>query len=191
LENAEAGLVVAFGMAAISSTLWTLLEAGDAVVIDHTLYGNSFALFVRGLTRFGVEVAVADFTDLNAAAAAIAKGAPKLVFFETPANPNLRIIDIAAIGRMAHEAGILLIVDNTFATPALQQPILLGADLVVHSATKLIGGHGDLIAGIVAGPKEIVEHIRRHGLRYFTGATIAPLTAFLLLRGLKTLELRM
>jgi len=191
LENAEAGLAVASGMAVISSTLWTLLEAGDAVVIDHTLYGNSFALFVRGLTRFGVKVAVADFTDLNAAAAAIAKGAPKLVFFETPANPNLGIIDIAAIGRMAHEAGALLIVDNTFATPAVQQPILLGADLVVHSATKFIGGHGDLIAGIVAGPKEIVEHIRRHGLRYFTGATIAPLTAFLLLRGLRTLELRM
>jgi methionine-gamma-lyase len=191
LENAEVGLAVASGMAAISSTLWTLLQAGDEVVIDHTLYGNSFALFVRGLTRFGVKVAVADFTDLNAAAAAIAKGAPKLVFFETPANPNLRIIDIAAIGRIAHEAGALLIVDNTFATPALQQPILLGADLIVHSATKFIGGHGDLIAGIVAGPKEIVEHIRRHGLRYFTGATIAPLTAFLLLRGLKTLELRM
>ncbi len=191
LENAEAGLAVASGMAAISSTLWTLLQAGDEVVIDHTLYGNSFALFVRGLTRFGVDVAVADFTDLDAAAAAISKGAPKVVFFETPANPNLRIIDIAAIGLMAHEAGALLVVDNTFATPALQQPILLGADLVVHSATKFIGGHGDLIAGIVAGPKETVEHIRRHGLRYFTGATIAPLTAFLLLRGLKTLELRM
>jgi methionine-gamma-lyase len=191
LENAEAGLAVASGMAAISSTLWTLLEAGNEVVIDHTLYGNSFALFVRGLTRFGVKVAVADFTDLDAAAAAIAKGTPKLVLFETPANPNLRIIDIAAIGRMAHESGALLIVDNTFATPALQQPILLGADLVVHSATKFIGGHGDLIAGIVAGPKEIVEQIRRQGLRYFTGATIAPLTAFLLLRGLKTLELRM
>src|SRR3984893_9625561 len=143
------------------------------------------------ITRFGVKVAVADFSDLNAAAAAIAKGAPKLVFFETPANPNLRIIDIAAIGRMAHEAGALLIVDNTFATPALQQPIHLGADLVVHSATKFIGGHGDLIAGAVVGPGDIIEQIRRHGLRYFTGATIAPLTAFLLLRGVKTLELRM
>lgn len=149
LENAEAGLAVASGMAAISSTLWTLLAAGNEVVIDHTLYGNSFALFVRGLTRFGAKVAVADFTDLDAVAAAIAKGAPKAIFFETPANPNLRIIDIAAIGRMAHEAGTLLIVDNTFATPALQQPILLGADLVVHSAIKFIGGHGDLIAGIV------------------------------------------
>lgn len=191
LENAEAGLAVASGMAAISSTLWTLLQAGDRVVIDHTLYGNSFVLFVRGLTRFGVKVTVADFTDLDAVAAALAQSAPKLIFFESPANPNLRIIDIAEVGRMVHEAGVLLIVDNTFATPALQKPILLGADLVVHSATKFIGGHGDLIAGIVAGPKDIVGTIRRHGLRYLTGATIAPLTAFLLLRGLKTLELRM
>jgi methionine-gamma-lyase len=191
LENAEAGLAVASGMAAISSTLWTLLQAGDKVIIDHTLYGNSFALFVRGLTRFGVNVIVADFTDLDAVAAAIAQNAPKLVFFESPANPNLRIIDIAAVGQLVHAAGALLIVDNTFATPALQQPMLLGADLVVHSATKFIGGHGDLIAGVVAGPKGIIEQVRRNGLRYFTGATIAPLTAFLLLRGLKTLELRM
>ena len=191
LENAEAGLAAASGMAAISSTLWTLLQAGDRVVIDHTLYGNSFVLFVRGLTRFGVKVTVADLTNLDAAASAIAQSAPKLVFFELPANPNLRIIDIAAIGEMAHETGALLIVDNTFATPALQQPLLLGADLVVHSATKFIGGHGDLIAGAVAGQKDMIDSIRRNGLRYFTGATIAPMTAFLLLRGLKTLELRM
>ncbi|HUB65824.1 MAG TPA: aminotransferase class I/II-fold pyridoxal phosphate-dependent enzyme [Methylocella sp.] len=191
LENAEAGLAAASGMAAISSALWTLLQAGDRVVIDHTLYGNSFVLFVRGLTRFGVKVTVADLTKLDAAALAIAQSAPKLVFFESPANPNLRIIDIAAISRMAHQAGALLIVDNTFATPALQQPLLLGADLVVHSATKFIGGHGDLIAGAVAGRKEMIDSIRRNGLRYFTGATISPITAFLLLRGLKTLELRM
>jgi methionine-gamma-lyase len=191
LENAEAGLAAASGMAAFSSTLWTLLQAGDRVVIDHTLYGNSFVLFVRGLTRFGVKVTVADLTKLDVAASAIAKTAPKLVFFESPANPNLRIIDIAAISQMAHDAGALLIVDNTFATPVLQQPLLLGADLVVHSATKFIGGHGDLIAGAVAGRKEMIDSIRRNGLRYFTGATIAPMTAFLLLRGLKTLELRM
>ncbi|MGO9135048.1 MAG: trans-sulfuration enzyme family protein, partial [Methylovirgula sp.] len=166
LENAEAGLAAASGMAAISSTLWTLLQAGDRVVIDHTLYGNSFVLFVRGLTRFGVKVTAADLTDLDAAASAIAQSAPKLVFFESPANPNLRIIDIAAISQMAHEAGALLIVDNTFATPALQQPLLLGADLVVHSATKFIGGHGDLIAGAVAGPKDLIDSIRRNGLRY-------------------------
>ena len=115
-------------MAAISSTLWTLLQAGDQVVIDHTLYGNSFVLFVRGLTRFGVKVVVADFRDLDAVESAIGLGTPKLVFFESPANPNLRIIDIAAVSRIAHQGGALAIVDNTFATPALQQPILLGAD---------------------------------------------------------------
>lgn len=191
LEGAEAGLAVASGMAAISSTLWTLLQSGDQVMIDHTLYGNSFALFMRGLTRFGVKVAVADFTDLDNVAASLAEGAPKLVFCESPGNPTLRIIDIAAVARMAHQAGALSIVDNTFATPVLQQPTLLGADLVLHSATKFIGGHGDLIAGVVVGNKSIVENIRRNGLRYLTGATIAPLTAFLLLRGLKTLELRM
>jgi methionine-gamma-lyase len=178
-------------MAAISSTLWTLLQSGDQVVIDHTLYGNSFALFMRGLTRFGVKVEATDFTDLDSLAATLARRPPKLVFCESPGNPTLRIIDIASVSRMAHQAGALSIVDNTFATPALQQPILLGADLVLHSATKFIGGHGDLIAGVVVGAKSIVENIRRNGLRYLTGATIAPLTAFLLLRGLKTLELRM
>ena len=160
LEGAEAGLAVASGMAAISSTLWTLLQSGDQVVIDHTLYGNSFALFMRGLTRFGVKVAVADFTDLDNVAASLAEGAPKLVFCESPGNPTLRIIDIAAVARMAHQAGALLIVDNTFATPVLQQPTLLGADLVLHSATKFIGGHGDLIAGVMMlGSKSIVENI--------------------------------
>src|SRR5450759_4784039 len=104
LESAEAGLAVASGMAAISSTLWTLLPAGDQVVIDHTLYGNSFVLFVRGLTRFGVKVVVADFTDLDAVEAAVSLGAPKLVFFESPANPNLRIIDTVSYTHLrAHE----------------------------------------------------------------------------------------
>ena len=190
LEGADAGLAVASGMAAISSTLWTLLEAGDQVLIDQTLYGNSFALFTRGLTRFGVKVAIADFTDLDAVRDALAAGKPKLVYFETPANPNLRIIDIEAVCGLAHEAGAIAIVDNTFASPVLQRPLALGADLVVHSATKFIGGHGDLIAGIVVGRKAVIERIRLHGLRYLTGAAIAPLTAFLLLRGLKTLELR-
>ncbi|MBK1835952.1 aminotransferase class V-fold PLP-dependent enzyme [Azospirillum sp. YIM B02556] len=189
LEGAEAGLAVASGMAAISATLWTLLSAGDLVVIDHTLYGNSYALFTRGLTRFGIRVEVADFTDPDDLARALALR-PALVHFETPANPNLRVIDIAAVSAQAHAAGALVMVDNTFATPVLQRPIEHGADLVVHSATKFLGGHGDLIAGVVVGAKAIIDRIRGHGLRYLTGATIAPLTAFLLLRGLKTLELR-
>ncbi|WP_207479177.1 trans-sulfuration enzyme family protein [Arenibaculum pallidiluteum] len=189
LEGAEAGLAVASGMAAISATLWTLLQAGDVVVIDSTLYGNSFALFMRGVTRFGVRVEVADFTDLDDVARAMALR-PKLVHFETPANPNLRVVDIAAVSALAHDVGALVMVDNTFATPILQRPIEHGADLVVHSATKFLGGHGDLIAGVVVGPRAILDRVRMEGLRYLTGATIAPLTAFLLLRGLKTLELR-
>ncbi|PKU22164.1 trans-sulfuration enzyme family protein [Telmatospirillum siberiense] len=190
LEGGEAGLAVASGMAAISATLWTLLEAGDAVVIDHTLYGNSFALFTKGLTRFGIKVSVADFTDLDAVERTFREARPKLVHFETPANPNLRLIDIEAVTRLAHETGALVMVDNTFATPVLQRPLELGADLVVHSATKFLGGHGDLIAGALIGDKQTVESVRQHGLRYLTGATISPITSFLLLRGLKTLELR-
>jgi methionine-gamma-lyase len=190
LEGAEAGLAVASGMAAISSTLWSLLQAGDRVLIDHTLYGNTFALFMRGLPRFGIEVAKADFTDLDAVLAAVKRHSPKLVFFESPGNPTLRIIDITAVANLAHQVDALLMIDNTFATPALQQPLRLGADLVAHSATKFISGHGDLLAGVVVGSKNLVETIRRNGLRNLTGATISPIAAFLLLRGLKTLELR-
>jgi methionine-gamma-lyase len=122
LEGAEAGLAVASGMAAISSTLWSLLQAGDRVLIDHTLYGNTFALFMCGLPRFGIEVAKADFTDPDAGSAAVKRHSPKLVFFESPGNPTLRIIDIAAVAGFAHQHGALVMVDNTFATPALQHP---------------------------------------------------------------------
>jgi methionine-gamma-lyase len=190
LEGGEAGLAVASGIGAISATMWTLLKAGDRVVIDHTLYGSSFAFFTRGLTKFGVEVALADFTALETVAAAVTPGT-RAVFFETPANPNLRVIDIAAVAAIAKRAGALVIVDNTFCSPALQRPLEHGADLVVHSATKFLGGHGDLLAGILVGPKALVQEVRGHGLRMLTGATIAPLTAFLIMRGLKTLELRM
>jgi methionine-gamma-lyase len=191
LEGAETGLALASGMAAISATMLSLLQAGDRVLINRTLYGNSFELFVRGLPRFGIETATADFTDPQAVAAALQNGPKKLVFFETPSNPTLDVIDIAEIASLAKQADALTVVDNTFATPALQRPLALGADLVVHSATKYLGGHGDLIAGAVVGSAKLVDAIRRNGLRNLTGATIAPLTAFLLLRGLKTLELRM
>ena len=112
------------------------------------------------------------------------------MFFETPANPNVRVIDIAAVSAVARKAGALTVVDNTFATAILQRPLEHGADLVIHSATKYLGGHGDLLAGIVAGGEAMIREIRMHGLRYLTGSTISPLTAFLVLRGIKTLELR-
>jgi methionine-gamma-lyase len=190
LEGAESALALSSGMGAISALLWTLLAQGSHVVIDRVLYGNTFALFTRGLARFGVQATVADFTKPESVAAAFRKET-RLFFFETPANPNLRVIDIAAISAIARPADILTVVDNTFATPALQRPLEHGADIVVHSATKYLGGHGDLIAGAVAGPTEIIKEIRLKGLRYLTGATLAPLSAFLILRGLKTLELRM
>jgi methionine-gamma-lyase len=190
LEGAEAAVAVASGMGAISATLWTLVGSGDHVVIDRILYGNTFALFTKGLTRFGVKVTIADFTQLQAVAEAVTPDTT-LVFFETPANPNLRVVDIAAVAAIARKVGALTVVDNTFATPALQRPIEHGADLVVHSATKYLGGHGDLIAGLVTGSAILVNRIRLHGLRYLTGATLSPWSAFLIQRGLKTLALRM
>jgi methionine-gamma-lyase len=190
LEGGEAALAVASGIAAISSTMWSLLEAGDEVVIDHTIYGSSFAFFTRGLTRFGIGVQLADLTRPATLAQALTPKT-RLVFFETPANPNLRVIDIAAVAAIAKPAKALVVVDNTFASPALQRPLEHGADLVVHSATKFLGGHGDLVGGVLVGPATVVDRVRANGLRFLTGATMAPLTAFLILRGLKTLELRM
>ncbi|WP_421692926.1 trans-sulfuration enzyme family protein [Aestuariivirga sp.] len=190
LEGAEAALAVASGMAAITASFWTLLKAGDRVIADKILYGNSYVFLSRGLAKFGVEVTFIDFTDPQQLADAAARPF-KAAYFETPANPNLRLIDIATVSATAQKAGALTIVDNTFATPVLQRPIVHGADLVIHSATKYLGGHGDLLAGIVAGREELIKEIRGHGLRYLTGGTISPLTAFLVLRGLKTLELRM
>ncbi len=190
LEGAEAALALASGMGAIAATAWSLLAAGDRVVIDRTLYGSTYAFFTQGLVRYGVEVAVADLTDPEATAEALRPGT-RMVYFETPANPNLRVIDIAAVAAAARAGGAAVVVDNTFATPALQRPLEHGADLVLHSATKYLGGHGDLLGGIVAGRAETIARIRGTGLRWMTGATLSPLNAFLILRGLKTLELRM
>jgi methionine-gamma-lyase len=190
LEGGEAALATASGMGAIASTMWTLLGAGDELVIDHTLYGSTYALFTKGLARFDVTVKVADLTAPGALEPMLSERT-RLVYFETPANPNLRVIDIAAVAAAARRAGALTVVDNTFASPALQRPLEHGADLVVHSATKYLGGHGDLLGGLVVGSAELINRIRGIGLRFLTGATLSPLNAFLILRGLKTLELRM
>lgn len=190
LEGAQAGLATASGMGAIASLMWTLLRPGDEIITDMTLYGCTFALFRRGLEPFGVTVKHVDLTDPVLLEQAISSRT-KLVYFETPANPNMRIVDIAAVAAIAHRNEALVVVDNTFCTPALQRPIELGADLVVHSATKYLGGHGDLLAGIVVGSTDHISAIRLHGLKDMTGAVISPFDAFLVLRGLKTLELRM
>ena len=165
------------------------MGAGDRIVVDNTLYGSTFAFFSHGISRFGVEVTVADLTDLDAAERSI-EGA-KAVYFETPANPNMRIIDIAKVSRIAHAAGAMVVVDNTFCSPILQRPLAHGADMVVHSATKFLGGHGDLLGGLLVGPADVLTKVRTQGLRFMTGATPAPINAFLIMRGMKTLALRM
>ena len=190
LEGAEAGLANASGMGSITSVLWTFLKSGDEVLVDKTLYGCTFAFMNHGLTRFGITVTHIDMTDPKILAAAITDKT-KIVYFETPANPNMRIVDIAAISKIAHAHDIRVVVDNTYATPVLTRPIELGADIVVHSATKYLGGHGDVIAGLVVGSAEDITEVRTVGLKDMTGSVMSPFTAMLVMRGMKTLELRM
>jgi methionine-gamma-lyase len=190
LEGAEAGLACGSGMGAITSTLWTVLKAGDEIIVDQTLYGCTFAFLRSGLSKFGVTARYVDLSEPANLEAAITAHS-KLVYFETPANPNMRLVDIEAVCNIAKAHGLLSVVDNTYATPYLTRPLEWGADLVVHSATKYLGGHGDLVAGLVAGPRELIDRIRLEGLKDMTGAVMAPLTAHQIMRGLKTLELRM
>jgi methionine-gamma-lyase len=190
LENAQAALGFASGMGAITSVLWTFLAAGDEIIADKTLYGCTFAFLHHGLARFGVKVVDVDLSDPDALRAAISDKT-RMVYFETPANPNMRLVDIATISAIARENGARTIVDNTYCTPYLQRPLDLGADIVVHSATKYLGGHGDLIAGMAAGSADDMLRVRTEGLKDMTGAVMTPLTAHQIMRGLKTLELRM
>ena len=192
LEEGEAALATASGMGAISATLWTLVKPGDQILVDETLYGCTFSFMVHGLQKFGVEICFADFTDPDAIASNL-DGRTTVVYFETPVNPNMRVVDIAAVSAIVkgYSDDIMIIVDNTYCTPALQRPLTLGADIVVHSATKYLGGHGDLIAGAVVSTATIVEQIRLYGVKDMTGAVISPMSAFLILRGVKTLALRM
>lgn len=190
LEGAEAGLALSSGMGAITSTLWTLLSPGDEILVDKTLYGCTFAFMRHGLQKFGITVSHVDMTDLAQLQAAISPQT-RVVYFETPANPNMRLVDIAGASRIAHAHGATVVVDNTYATPYLTRPIELGADLVLHSATKYLGGHGDVVAGLLVGRAEQIQEIRLTGMKDMTGAVMAPFNAMLVLRGLKTLELRM
>ncbi|MBI3148326.1 MAG: methionine gamma-lyase [Betaproteobacteria bacterium] len=190
LEGAEAGLVFGSGMGAITGTLWTFLAPGDQIIVDTTLYGCTFSFLHQGMAKFGIEVTHVDLTHPENLAAAITPRT-RVVYFETPANPNMRLVDIAATSALAHQAGALVVVDNTYCSPYLQRPIEFGADLVVHSVTKYLGGHGDVTAGALLGPREIIEQVRVYGLKDMTGAVLSPMDAHLVLRGLKTLALRM
>jgi methionine-gamma-lyase len=190
LEGGEAGLVFSSGMGAITSVMWSLVVPGDEIVADQTLYGCTFAFFNHGLKKFGVRVVHLDLTDPKSLAQH-RWDRTKLVFFESPANPNMRVIDISAVADIAHGHGAQVVVDNTYCSPYLQRPLEFGADLVVHSATKYLGGHGDLMAGAVIGKAEVLTGIRMCGLKDMTGAVLSAQDAYLVLRGLKTLALRM
>ncbi len=190
LEGGEAGLALASGMGAITAALWTLLSPGDELIVDRTLYGCTFSFLHHGLARFGIKITHIDMTDPQNLTEAIT-AQTRMVYFETPANPNMRLVDIRAVCDIAHDAGALVVVDNTYASPYLTRPIGLGADVVVHSATKYLGGHGDLVAGIAVGSAELIGRIRLEGMKDLTGAVMSPFNAMLVMRGLKTLALRM
>ncbi|MCH5279397.1 MAG: aminotransferase class I/II-fold pyridoxal phosphate-dependent enzyme [Christensenellaceae bacterium] len=191
LENAEAGMAMGSGMGAITTVMWTALHAGDHLLADDALYGCTFSYFTHGLTRYGVEVTLVNFEDLDAVKAAIRPNT-KVFYFETPTNPNLKLIDIEAVAKLAHEncPDAKVIVDNTFATPYLQKPIELGADVVIHSATKYLNGHGDVIAGMAVGKADFITECSMFGLKDMTGAVLGPFEAYLIDRGLKTLDIR-
>ncbi len=192
LEGGEACVSFSSGIGAITSCLWTALKAGDHVVAGKTLYGCTFAFLNHGLTRFGVDVSFVDMRVSENVKKAI-KPNTKVVYVETPANPNMYLSDIKEIAKIAHEANpeILVVVDNTYMTPYLQKPLALGADVVVHSATKYLNGHGDVIAGFVVGKKEFMDQVRFVGLKDMTGATLGPFESYLIGRGMKTLDIRM
>lgn len=191
LEGAEAALVTGSGMGAITSVIWTHVKAGDHIIAAKTLYGCTFAYLNHGIEKFGVEVTFVDTSNPENVRAAM-KENTKLVYLETPANPNLLITDIEAISKIAHEnEGCIVVVDNTFCTPFIQRPIELGADVVVHSATKYLNGHGDVIAGFAAGSLEFITQVRLFGIKDMTGSVISPFDAFLINRGMKTLSIRM
>ena len=187
LEGAEAATSFSTGMAAISNTFFALLSPGDRVVSIKDTYGGVSKIFLEFFPRFQIAVAMCDTTDYESIEAEVANGCTML-YLETPTNPTLKVVDIARLAKAAHDQSALVVVDNTFATPINQRPLGLGADLVIHSATKFLGGHADAMGGAVCGPKEIVGKI--YHFREINGATLDPMSAYLLLRGMKTLHLR-
>jgi methionine-gamma-lyase len=188
LEGGKAGLAFSSGMAAEIALVLSLLQKGDHLLSTDVIYGGTFGLFSSILPKFGIEVSFVDTTDLERVKAGLQKNT-RLVFLESPANPTMAVSDIGEISKIAHEAGALLAVDNTFATPYFQRPLELGADVVVESCTKYIGGHGDLLGGVAVGSEELISAMRRTAL--LAGGTMGTHEAWLCLRGLKTLHLRM
>jgi cystathionine gamma-synthase len=187
LEGAEAATSFASGMAAISDTLFGLLKPGDRVVSIKDSYGGTNRIFVEFLPRFGIEVHLCDTSDHDQIEAEIDNGCT-LLYLETPTNPTIKIVDIKRLAAKAHAAGAIVVVDNTFATPINQNPLALGADIVLHSASKFLGGHADALGGVICGASKWIQQV--YHFREINGAVLSPTDAYALLRGMKTLGIR-
>lgn len=189
LEGASAALATASGMAAVATALLSTLRAGDHLLAPRAVYGGTAVLLREHLPQLGIQTTFVEGTSLEAWEAAI-RPETALLYLETPGNPNLALNDLAALSALARSRGVVSVADNTWATPYNQRPLELGVDLVVHSATKYLGGHGDAVGGVMAGGEELIERARRHTLRHY-GGVMAPFTAWLIARGLVTFALRM
>ena len=190
LEEGTGAVAFASGMAAISSTMLSLLKPNDTIIVHRTLYGSSYSVVTELLPRYGIKYKIADLTHLDALENLIDESA-KVIYFETPSNPDLSIIDIKEVSKIARNNDIKVVVDNTFASPYFQNPLSLGADVVVHSATKYICGHGDVVGGIaIARDMDYIQNLK-FGYMCELGGSMSPFNAWLLLRGLKTLGIRM
>lgn len=188
LEGMEDAAATATGMAAVSGALLANLSAGDHIISSKAVYGCSFALMSHMLTKFGIEVTFVDMTEPETIEAAIQENT-KMVFLESPINPNLVVLDLEQILAISKKHGLISVVDNTFLTPVLQRPAEMGADIVIHSATKYLNGHGDVVAGVICGSAEMISHIKLTALKDI-GGTMSPHDAWLILRGIKTLHVR-
>ncbi|MEW6991302.1 methionine gamma-lyase [Colwelliaceae bacterium 6441] len=188
MEGMQDAAATATGMAAVSGALLANLSAGDHIISSKAVYGCTFALISHMLTKFGIEVSFVDMSKPENIIAEI-KENTKVLFLETPINPNLEVLDLEEILRISQNNKLISVVDNTFMTPVLQQPAKFGADIIIHSATKYLNGHGDVVAGIICGSNEMINHIKLTALKDI-GATMSPHDAWLILRGLKTLPLR-
>ena len=187
LEGAEAATSFSSGMAAISNTLATFLQSGDRIVSIKDSYGGTNVIFNEFLPPLNIDIALCETGDYEQIEAEISKGC-KVLYLETPTNPTIKITDIKRLAKAAHKIAALVVVDNTFATPINQLPLELGADIVLHSASKYLGGHADALGGVICGSKDLVQKVYHY--REINGATLAPMDAYSLLRGMKTLKLR-
>ncbi|WP_214000197.1 methionine gamma-lyase [Arsukibacterium sp.] len=189
LEGMDDAAATATGMGAVAASTMAFLQHGDHLIASKAIYGCSFALFNHMFARYGIDVSFVDMTD-HAAVAAALKPNTKMLFAETPINPNLVVLDLAFLGQFCQQHKLLSVVDNTFLTPLLQQPARFGIDIIIHSATKYLNGHGDVVAGIIVADREKIATIKMTTLKDM-GATISPHDAWLIIRGLKTLAVRM